>query len=483
MSYLFRKLPILTSLSAFRCHELAFARVKARREWLSLSFLGFFLLVLASSADAREDSSPVPFVLPERAPFIIPERSPVVLPEPKPASKPKEIPSESAASTSNSGSDASSQVNAASKPADQVSSSSAGTSSAFAVPASSSTDDTASTGASSSSVSPSGKRYLQGKTEHIDFKLNELDSYKQGMAALEKRNFAAAEILFKAAAAKLDDGYEKYRAECNFFEAKCLMLTGKADQAVTLLKSAVELFEQYDPRNPYKLTAMQQIADLKSGKARMDYSLLQGQTNQNRFRVSIDQTIMLYSKVEPDDSEPHLLSVEKEIVPAVVHNCFIDMTCLETAELGSNISNAVGRWQPLLVKGEPAAIEFGAKPPVINVKINGQLKEIAVNLPSTGKLRRVLLATDGEKVCAMDIDTSDTYLLQMEMGPDGNVGHIRWALLKHVKQKSATWGVSKGTLEQRRPTGNAWGTRQPGNNGYRGSGVDRNFYSRGRNRF
>jgi len=299
---------------------------------------------------------------------------------------------------------------------------------------------------------------LQGKTEHIDFKLNDFDGYKQGMAAMDKRNFALAESLFKAAAAKLDDGYEKYRAECNFFEAKCMMLQGKTDQAVSLLKSSIALFDQYDPRNPYKLAAQKQVGDLLSGKGRFDSAMLQGRTNMLAGRTSVDQNITLYSRVATDDSDPVLLRVDKEAVPQTIHDCFAQMTCLETAELGSNVYNAVGRWQPLLVKGEPAAIEFGAKPPVINVKVNGQLKEVTVNLPMVNGLRRILLATDNERVAAIDVDNNDTWLLLMDTAPDGTVGRFRWALLRHAKQKSATWGVSRNLLNKPRPTGNAWGS-------------------------
>jgi hypothetical protein len=287
--------------------------------------------------------------------------------------------------------------------------------------------------------------------------LSEFEGYKQGMAALDKRNYAAAETLFRAAAAKLDDGYEKYRAECNFFEAKCLMMQGKFDQSKALLKSAIALFDKHDPSNPYKLAAQKQVGDLLSGKARMDVAMMHAHTNLHQARV-VDQNITFYSRVATDDSDPVLLRCDKEATASTIHDCFAEMTCLETAELGTNVGNAQGRWQPLLVKGEPAAFEFGAKSPVINVKVNGQTKEVPVNLPMVNGLRRVLLATDNEKICAIDVDNNDTWLLQMENLPDGTIGRVRWALLRHVKQKSATWGVSRNVLNKPRPTGNAWGS-------------------------
>lgn len=433
---------------------------------------GVVALILAfcgQSAVANE--SGLPFELPKRVPFVIPD--PVVSTpsapnssatseaaetpaEPKPSKKRKASKKTVPEDTSPKVPDSSPSV-ANSAPA---SSASASMDAAIAAPAApSSVESASSSPAPDSSSSPSsGKRFLlQGKTEHVDFLLSEFDGYKQGMAALDKRNYALAESLFKAAAAKLDNGYEKYRAECNFFEAKCLMMQGKFDQSMALLKSAIALFDQHDPSNPYKLAAQKQVGDLLSGKARMDVATLHAHTNLHQARV-VDQNITFYSRVATDDSDPVLLRCEKEAISNTIHDCFAEMTCLETAELGTNVGNANGRWQPLLVKGEPAAFEFGAKSPVVNIKVNGQTKEVPVNLPMVNGLRRVLLATDNEKVCAIDVDNNDTWLLQMENLPDGTIGRVRWALLRHVKQKSATWGVSRNVLNKPHPTGNAWGS-------------------------
>jgi len=429
---------------------------------------GIFSLSLALSFQtARASESGLPFELPKRTPFVIPDPTPpastapgpAVAPaaaeipaEPKPSKKRKKSKKSSAEENSDKVPDASnSVVNSA-----PAASESAAPESMPAVPAA---ESSAASDSDSSTVTPStGKRFLlQGKTEHVEFKLSEFEGYKQGMAALDKRNYAGAETFFRAAAAKLDDGYEKYRAECNFFEAKCLMMQGKFDQSKALLKSAIALFDKHDPSNPYRLAAQKQVADLLSGKARMDVAMMHAHTNLHQARV-VDQNITFYSRVATDDSDPVLLRCDKEATASTIHDCFAEMTCLETAELGTNVGNAQGRWQPLLVKGEPAAFEFGAKSPVINVKVNGQTKEVPVNLPMVNGLRRVLLATDNEKICAIDVDNNDTWLLQMENLPDGTIGRVRWALLRHVKQKSATWGVSRNVLNQPRPTGSAWGS-------------------------
>lgn len=430
---------------------------------------GFFSLSIALSFQtAGANESGLPFELPKRVPFVIPDPTPPASSAPSPAAAP-EAPAEQAAPKTSKKRKASKKSSAQenSDTVPEASSSVANSAPAASESAPPETTPTAPTTESASSepasdassVTPSsGKRFLlQGKTEHVDFRLNEFEGYKQGMAALDKRHYAEAETLFRAAAAKLDDGYEKYRAECNFFEAKCLMMQGKFDQSRALLKSAIALFDKHDPSNPYKLAAQKQVGDLLSGKARMDLAKMHAHTNLHQARV-VDQNITFYSRVATDDSDPVLLRCDKEATSSTIHDCFAEMTCLETAELGTNVGNATGRWQPLLVKGEPAAFEFGAKSPVVNIKVNGQTKEVPVNLPMVNGLRRVLLATDNEKVCAIDVDNNDTWLLQMENLPDGTIGRVRWALLRHVKQKSATWGVSRNVLNKPRPTGNAWGT-------------------------
>lgn len=512
-----RQTPFRRRLSALSWHSSVCAVAGAWRVLLLLLLINAGMGAFTTPpARADEAGSPIPFVLPERPRFVIPESKPSVIPETSPETSPPAVPEvtpdatpkrssskakkrksskspESSPSVANSApasAESASQEPTPTGPDPTATTSAANTSatSTSAAPTSATPSSDVPTSATPTSVAPtsttSGKRYvLQGKTEVIDFKLSEFDAYKQGMAALDRRSYADAAIQFRAGAAKLGDGYEKYRAECNFFEAKCLMMTGKVDQAVSLLKAAIALFDQHDPRNPYKLAAEKQVGDLISGRARMDNSMLQGRTNMQRARVSVDQNITLYSRLAVDDSDPVLLRADKEATKTTIHDCFAEMTCLETAEIGSNVYSAMGKWQPLLVKGEPAAIEFGAKPPVINVKVNGQLKEVTVNLPMVNGLRRILLATDNEKVAAIDVDNNDTWLLLMDTAPDGTVGRFRWALLRHQKQKSATWGVSRNKGLLQRPTGNAWGVRQPGNigNGVRGQGNNINPYSPFRN--
>ncbi len=92
------------------------------------------------------------------------------------------------------------------------------------------------------------------------------------------------------------------------------------------------------------------------------------------------------------------------------------------------------------------------------------------------------------KICALDVDNNDTWLLQMENLPDGTIGRVRWALLKHVKQKppgvsAATRDSCRDLLEMPGVQGSRvmlWGARPQGNNG-NGSRVTGNTFSPFRN--
>ncbi len=314
--------------------------------------------------------------------------------------------------------------------------------------------------------SGSARRYtLKGKTEISDFKLNDLESYRAGMAALEKRNFSGAEILFKKAAAQLGEGYEKYRAECLYFQAKCLVMMDRKNEATNLYKSAAKLFEQHDPQNPYKAMTNAQVYDLTGPMAKPDKQKLHAEGVTQHTGISIDQNIILAARVTNSDTAPLLLRVDKDTVPKTVYNCFAEMTCLETAEIGSNINNAVGRWQPLLVEGDPAAFTLGAASPVIKVKMNGHLYKI--NLPTLSGSRKLLLATDNEKICAMDLDSYDTWLLRMKRNKDGSLQSCHWTKLTHIKSRGdSSVGRSVPSWDNRASGPQGWDDGGRGNSGW-----------------
>lgn len=303
-------------------------------------------------------------------------------------------------------------------------------------------------GATSDTSASSGRKILQGKTEVVEYRLSDQEDYQKGMAAMERKNYAAAENFFSAGAAQLGEGYEKYRAECLYFQGKALVLAGRSDTAVYVFQKAVALFDQYDPSNPYKLAASKQYSDLSSGRAKFDSQNLTGRTGVQVARVSIDQQVTLASGISNDESLPHMLEVKEDTIPKTVHNCFAEMTCLETAELGSNIYNAVGRWQPLMVENVPAAFATANSPPVVNVRVSGRLYRIA--LPQFRSLRKIMLVTDNEKVCAVDLDNFECWLLRMDLNQDLSLKGVRWAKLVHKKAPSDS---SVGISSRYRPTG------------------------------
>lgn len=322
---------------------------------------------------------------------------------------------------------------------------------------------------------------LKGATQHIEYRLNDMEAYRRGMAALDRRDFSAAQAFFKAAAAQLGEGYEKYRGECFFFQAKCLAMSGNTQDAIQLYGMAAKLFEQYDPKNPYKGIATMQVSQLTAGRARMDSAKLQTGVSARHARVSIDQHITLLAGATKNDTSNFLLKVDKESVSKTVFNCFAEMTCLETAEIGSNVNNAVGRWQPLLVEESPAAFALGQSNPQINVKMDGTVYKIG--LPTFRGLKRILLATDGEQICAMDLDSNDSWLLRLKKNADGSLGTVRWAKLVHMKTKvergvavtapKHVWdakGTSSRGWDSRNSRSQAWESRHPGvHSGGRGS--------------
>lgn len=205
---------------------------------------------------------------------------------------------------------------------------------------------------------------LKGTTQHIEYKLNDLNSYRKGMAAIDRKNFSAEE---------------------------------------------------------------------SSGKARLDTANLQSGVSTQHARASIEQHITLLSGATKSDTSRFLLKVDRETIAKTVYNCFAEMTCLETAEIGSNINNAVGRWQPLLVEEDPAALALGNSNPQISVKMDGTVYKIG--LPSFRGLKRILLATDGAQICAMDLDANDSWLLRLKKNRDGSLNSVQWAKLVHMKTK------------------------------------------------
>lgn len=274
-----------------------------------------------------------------------------------------------------------------------------------------------------------GTRVLQGGTEATEYIMEGVPKYRDGMMALEAKDYAAAEALFKASAAKLGQGQERSRAVCLYHQAGCLELLGKADDASNVYKSAVNLFERYDPGNPMKAAAIKSVRELPPEKTGIEKDRMMVAPAEMRIQTAIKQN----AELAGGSGVPVLDVIDDRAVPQTVLKSFVEMSCNETAELGSNSYNAAQRWQPLMVHNEPAAFTIDQKFPTINVTVNKRRYEVPVELPGLQGLHRILLVSNREKICAIDMDSSESWLLKMKPQKDGTVTGIAWSKLTHIK--------------------------------------------------
>lgn len=297
---------------------------------------------------------------------------------------------------------------------------------------------------------------LQGKTEVMEIILEEQSLYKQAMAAIDNEDFNKAVVYLQELIPQLGDGYEPYRAECMYYEAGCHQMLKRMNAATDEYKKAFELFEKYDSSNPLKGRAWQQYTALKPGTPMLDHrnsTPLQGVVNHHnvtlvpqRAMIAIDPNAVL----DVRDSNRHIPVLEvndKQVLPLIVKECFSDMTCLETAEIGSNVTNADQRWMPLMASGRTAAfgLENGSAHPAFRAKVNGRSYLFDVILPDLGEgQRKILLVTNQEKICAVDVDTFDTWLLRMQRAKDGRITTARWYKLTHKKNIAPTISGAAG---------------------------------------
>lgn len=311
---------------------------------------------------------------------------------------------------------------------------------------------------------------LEGKTEVTELLLDEEPLYKQAMAAIEKGDYNQGALLLKELIPQLGEGYEPYRAECMFYEAGCHEKLKRMNAAIDTYHKAFELFEKYDASNPLKGKAWNQYFSLKSDKAKLDAGLpLQGGVQQATFplsaqnfpltaqkpkfaQFSIDPSALLEVK---DNNPAVLLDVyDPSVMPKIVKECFSEMSCLETAEIGSNVTNADQRWMPLQVQGGRAAAFSinGFANPGFRAKVNGRSYHFDIVLPQlTPGQRKILVLTNGEKICAVDVENFDTWLLRMERAKDGRILTARWYKLEHKKPKAPDIPIRR-----RPPGGRNW---------------------------
>jgi hypothetical protein len=275
------------------------------------------------------------------------------------------------------------------------------------------------------------RRVLQGGTEATEYIMEGSPSYRNGMMAVEKKDYAAAEALFKSSAAKLGPGQERARAECLYNQAGCLELLGRADDASSVYKAAIKLFEQYDPGNPMKGAAIKSVRELPPEKTGIEKDRMMVAPPELRMQTAIKSNAELTTM--GGAGIPVVDVVDERTIPQTVLKSFVEMSCLETAELGANASNVAQRWQPLMVHNEPAAFTIDQKFPTISVTVNKRRYDVTVDLPGLQGLHKILLVTNKEKICAIDMDSNESWLLRMKPQKDGTVSGIVWSKLTHVK--------------------------------------------------
>jgi tetratricopeptide (TPR) repeat protein len=307
------------------------------------------------------------------------------------------------------------------------------------------------TGIASAPENVGSSRVLQGKAEAVSIRdknaraLQGSQLYKQGAVAIDKKNYKLAADLFKRSGEAWDmDGSEKFQAQAKFAEAQCQRLLGQTDKAAKTFQAAIDLFNEYDPLSPYLKAALDNLKKLSP--------TLTAQVNRDQARyrmlevptriVTVDRNVTLKGGLS-DFGSANLLAqkatsdVQSEYVNKTIHKAFVRMTCLETAELGSNYQTAENRWYPLLASGRTVAI--GASQdfltPSISVKINERFYNVAIDLPDIGSVKRtVFLLTDGSHIVAIEPNSEDMWNLV------GDFKHseptFTWKKLSHVHKKA-----------------------------------------------
>ena len=324
-------------------------------------------------------------------------------------------------------------------------------------------------GESTSSVSP--RTPLQGRTEVTEMILQEQPLYKQAMQNIAMQNFGAALVALQKLTPQLGDGYEAYRAECDYFQGVCLENLRKQAAAADMYKKAFELFAKFDETHPLKAKAEAKVNSLKAtppltgqvAKRAPSVPNMQGQRGSMDRNAPLDGGISLADLVgtienshflrnpvksqiaiEPqaqlavrDNSRdiPLLEVNDRRLIPLIVTKCFQEMNCLETFEIGSNTLTAATDWMPISVNGQAAAFGLnGQANPAFKATVNGRQYTFDVVLPEFGSgLRKILLITNREKICAVDVESFDTWLLRLEPAKDGTITSARWYKLTHVK--------------------------------------------------
>jgi hypothetical protein len=302
----------------------------------------------------------------------------------------------------------------------------------------------------------SARAPLQGGTEVTEVILEEQPLYQQAMKSIDEEDYGRALGYLQQLGAQFGEGYEPYKAECMYYEAGCHQMLQRQRAATDMYRKAYDLFAKYDDKNPLKAKAFAQFTALKGMESQkgsydkpnsnpmnggISLNELVGEIENNHFRKNPQKSLIAINPeaqlaVRDNNKDIPLLEVnDRRLLPLIVTECFSDMNCLETAEIGSNVTNAANSWMPLMVHGRSAAFGIdGHANPAFKAVVNGRSYNFDVILPDLqAGLRKVLLLTNKEKICAVDVDSFDTWLLRLQPAKDGRITSARWYKLTHVK--------------------------------------------------
>ena len=291
---------------------------------------------------------------------------------------------------------------------------------------------------------------LHGKaelTEQVDNNIQAWQAsqvYKEGVKALSAKDYNLAAQFFKIAG----DGFataggnEKFLAESRYAEGQSRRLLGQKQAAIPLYQEAISLFRQYDLLSPYLKAAVNNLRSitppLQARLAKTDMRL-KALAEVSGIQA-VDRNIILKGRATDMDNanllreEKATNSVTEAHIKKTVLQAFVKMTCLETAELGSNYYTAADRYLPLRADGKNIAVpaSSGFNAPIISIKLNGQSYNVGVDLPELSASRRtVYLVTDGKNVLAIDPATYDVWKLYSRL--DKHSAEFDWHKLTHQK--------------------------------------------------
>jgi tetratricopeptide (TPR) repeat protein len=289
---------------------------------------------------------------------------------------------------------------------------------------------------------------LHGKAEVIEEHDNTLHAlegsrmYQRGVLCLSSKRYGVAADCFKTAGDQfaLSNGNEKFLAESRFAEAQSRRLLGQKQAAIQLYKEAIDLFGQYDPHSPYLKAALDNLNIYNPA--------LQGRAAQSRLKAmaaasgiqSVEREVYLKGSAADIDTgiQSFVGKGKSDIAAATVKKtvlqAFVKMTCLETAELGSNYYTAADRYMPLKANGKALALSAtsGFLAPVIRIRLNGRFYSVGVDLPDLASSKRtVYLVTDGANVLAIDPGNYDVWKLYAKFKPAN--ADFEWRKLTHTK--------------------------------------------------